>query len=57
MLKEIDNVICPFEICSAGSNVGSVCAEKYRGRKNGENYKKIEPTTNHLYCHQLNNKI
>jgi len=56
-LKKMDNVICPFEICSAGSKVGSITAEKYKGSQKGEDYSKIGPTTNHLYCPQLKNKI
>lgn len=43
-IKEVDGVITPFDICSAGSKVET-------------NYPDIGPTTNHPYCPTLSNKI
>ncbi|MDW8048452.1 MAG: formylmethanofuran--tetrahydromethanopterin N-formyltransferase [Nitrososphaerota archaeon] len=43
-IDEVDGVITPFEICSAGSKVES-------------NFPHIGPTTNHLYCPSLKNRL
>lgn len=59
-LHAIDNapgVIAPFGICSAGSKVGSIMAEKLGGTPEGDAYKKIGPTTHHLYCPTIKDRV
>ncbi|OKY79194.1 MAG: Formylmethanofuran:tetrahydromethanopterin formyltransferase Ftr [Candidatus Methanohalarchaeum thermophilum] len=43
-IKEVNGVVTPFDICSAGSKVET-------------NYPEIGPTTNHPYCPTLREKI
>jgi len=43
-IRQIEEVITPFEICSAGSKVES-------------NFPQIGPTTNHFYCPSLKRKL
>jgi len=54
-MQEIDNVIDSFGICSAGSKVGSIMADK--GGELSEKYKEIGPTTNHRFCPGLKGRI
>lgn len=43
-IKEVDGVIAPFDVCSAGSKVET-------------DFPEIGPTTNHRFCPTLRNKI
>lgn len=52
-LQKIPGVTAPFRICSAGSKVGSLMAEKLEGTPEGEAYRAIGPTTNHQWCPSL----
>ncbi|MEA2004462.1 MAG: formylmethanofuran--tetrahydromethanopterin formyltransferase [archaeon] len=52
-----EGVIAPFGICSAGSKVGSIMAEKLEGTPEGDAYKKIGPTTHHLYCPTIKDRV
>ena len=52
-----DGAIAPFGICSAGSKPGSIMAEKLEGTPEGDAYKTIGPTTNHLYCPTIKDRV
>lgn len=52
-VNKVKYAVSTFDICSAGSKVGSEAAEKSKDKEIVEKYKAIGPTTNHEYCPTL----